>query len=47
MSHLEHPEAQDLLRDATVSTQTVRDCTERLTGFLRRYLGLPPESWST
>jgi len=38
MALLEHPEAQALLSDATVSPETVRDCTDRLTGFLRRYL---------
>ena len=38
MSLLEHPEAQALLNDATVSPDTVRDCTDRLTGFLQRYL---------
>jgi SRSO17 transposase len=38
MSLLEHPEAQALLDDASVSAETVRDCTERLTGFLQRYL---------
>jgi hypothetical protein len=38
MSLLEHPEAQALLSDATVSPDSVRDCTDRLTGFLRRYL---------
>jgi len=38
MSLLEHPEAQALLDDATVSADTVRNCTDRLTDFLRRYL---------
>jgi SRSO17 transposase len=38
MSLLEQPEAQALLDDATVSPDTVRDCTDRLAGFLRRYL---------
>jgi len=38
MSLLEHPEAQVLLDDATVSPDAVRDCTDRLTGFLQRYL---------
>ena len=38
MSLLERPEAQALLNDATVSAETVRDCTGRLTAFLRRYL---------
>ena len=38
MSLLEHPEAQTLLDDATVSPETVRGCTTRLTDFLQRYL---------
>jgi SRSO17 transposase len=38
MTLLEHPDAQALLDDATVSAETVRDCTDRLTGFLQRYL---------
>ena len=38
MSLLEHPDAQALLDDATISPDTVRDCTDRLTGFLQRYL---------
>jgi SRSO17 transposase len=38
MSLLEQPEAQALLDDATVSADTVRGCTDRLTGFLQRYL---------
>ena len=38
MSLLDHPEAQALLNDATVSPDTVRDCADRLTGFLQRYL---------
>jgi len=38
MSLLEHPEAQALLNDAAVSADTVRDCTDHLTGFLQRYL---------
>jgi SRSO17 transposase len=38
MSLLEQPEAQALLDDATVSADTVRGCTDRLSGFLRRYL---------
>src|SRR5512147_2033695 len=38
MSLLDHPEAQALLNDATVSPDTVRDCSDRLTGFLERYL---------
>jgi SRSO17 transposase len=38
MSLLDHPEAQALLNDATVSAHTVRDCSDRLTRFLGRYL---------
>jgi SRSO17 transposase len=38
MSLLEHPEAQDLLDDASVSPDTVRGCTHCLTAFLQRYL---------
>lgn len=38
MSLLEHPEAQALLDDATVSPETVRGCTASLTHFLQRYL---------
>jgi len=38
MTLLKHPEAQALLNEATVSPDTVRDCTDRLTSFLRRYL---------
>ena len=38
MSLLEHPDAQALLNDATVSADSVRDCTHRLTDFLQRYL---------
>jgi SRSO17 transposase len=38
MSLLEHPDAQALLNDATVSAETVRDCAGRLTDFLQRYL---------
>jgi SRSO17 transposase len=38
MSLLDHPEAQALLNDATVSPSTVRDCSDRLTDFLQRYL---------
>ena len=37
MSLLDHPEAQALWNDATVSADTVRDCTDRLTCFLQRY----------
>src|SRR5260370_31554745 len=35
---LQPPEAPALWNDATVSADTVADCTDRLTGFLRRYL---------
>lgn len=38
MSLLDHPEALDLLADATVSTDEVRDCRAHLTRFLQRYL---------
>ncbi len=38
MSLLERPEAQALLNDATVSPDSVRDCTNGLTSFLQRYL---------
>lgn len=38
MSLLEHPEAQALLDDATISPDAVRACTDRLTAFLQRYL---------
>jgi SRSO17 transposase len=38
MALIEHPEAQALLDDATVSADTVRGCTDRLTGFLQRSL---------
>jgi SRSO17 transposase len=38
MSLLEHPEAQALLGDATVSADAVRDCPDRLAVFLQRYL---------
>jgi SRSO17 transposase len=38
MSLLDHPEAQALLGDSTVSPDTVGGCADRLTGFLRRYL---------
>ena len=40
MSLLDHPEAQALLNDATVSADDVRGCRERLTRFLARYLPL-------
>jgi SRSO17 transposase len=38
MSLLDHPEAQALLDGTTVTPDSVRDCTGRLTGFLQRYL---------
>ena len=38
MSRLDHPQAQALVNDATLTPQTVSDCTGRLTGFLQRYL---------
>lgn len=38
MSLLDHPEAQALLNDATVTPDAVRGCSDRLTGFLQRYL---------
>ena len=38
MSLMDNPKAQALLNDATVSAETVRDCTDRLTGYLQRYL---------
>ena len=34
MSLLDHPEAQPLLNDATLTAVSVRDCTDRLTEFL-------------
>ncbi len=39
-SLLQHPEAQALLADATVTTAAVRHCQEHLTQFLQRYLPL-------
>jgi hypothetical protein len=36
MSLLDKPEAQALLNDATVTADTVRGCTDRLTGFLQQ-----------
>jgi SRSO17 transposase len=39
-SLLEHPEAQALLADATLSAADVAGCTDRLTRFLQRYLPL-------
>jgi SRSO17 transposase len=38
MSLLEHPDAQALLADATLTTETVEGCCGRLTDFLQRYL---------
>src|SRR5271157_5395722 len=38
MSLLDHPEAQALLDDATLTPARVRNCADRLTGFLQRYL---------
>ena len=38
MSLLDHPEAQALLADATVTPDAVEDCSDRLTSFLKRYL---------
>jgi SRSO17 transposase len=38
MSLLDHPEAQSLLNDATVTPGAVRGCANRLTSFLGRYL---------
>lgn len=38
MSLLDHPEAQTLLADATLTPETVEDCEGRLVGFLQRYL---------
>jgi SRSO17 transposase len=40
MSLLEHPKAQELLGDATLSAASVRRCGEHLTQFLQRYLPL-------
>lgn len=40
MSLLQHPKAQALLREASVSAGEVRDCAGRLTCFLQRYLPL-------
>jgi SRSO17 transposase len=40
MSLLDHPEAQALLADATISTEAVRGCRDRMTRFLKRYLPL-------
>ena len=38
MSLLEHPDAQVLLADATVTPDGVRGCQDRITTFLQRYL---------
>lgn len=38
MSILDHPDAQALLNDATLSPQSVEACADALTEFLRRYL---------
>ena len=38
MSLLDHPDAQALLADATVTPEQVRGCQDRLTAFLQRYL---------
>jgi hypothetical protein len=38
MSLLEHPDAQALLADATVTPDGVRGCQDRITTFLQRYL---------
>jgi hypothetical protein len=38
MSLLDHPDAQALLVDATLTTESVRGCRDRLTSFLKRYL---------
>jgi SRSO17 transposase len=38
MSLLDRPEAQPLLNDATLTAASVRNCADRLTGFLQRYL---------
>src|SRR2546430_5832399 len=40
MSLLEHPKAQELLADATLTPAAVRHCQEHLTHFLQRYLPL-------
>src|SRR3954463_9377632 len=38
MSLLDHPEAQTLLNDAVLTPESVAGCTDRLSGFLQRYL---------
>src|SRR5438445_217013 len=43
MSLLEHPKAQELLDDATLSAGDVRRCRDHLTAFLKRYL---PQDWA-
>jgi SRSO17 transposase len=40
MSLLEHPKAQELLADATLSAHAVRRCLDHLTDLLQRYLPL-------
>ena len=40
MTILEHPHAQALLADATLSTADVRSCADALTAFAARYLPL-------
>ena len=40
MSLLEHPKAQELLADATLTAAAVRHCQDHLTQFLQRYLPL-------
>jgi SRSO17 transposase len=40
MALLDHPDAQALLADATVSAGDVRGCRDRITRFLKRYLPL-------
>jgi SRSO17 transposase len=38
MSILDHPQAQALLNDAILTPEAVQGCSDRLTGFLQRYL---------
>ena len=38
MSLLDHPDAQALLADATLTPEAVAGCQDRLTAFLQRYL---------
>ena len=38
MSLLDHPEAKALLKDAQVTSGSVRGCQDRLQGFMQRYL---------